>query len=196
MRSWQNENAFCDERGINSPDALNEWLRCNAFCEGDLWEYLAQEALCRRLRRWALTARSFDRGCKVLLDELRIAGTFRHWAGEASEKAAILDAYGDQPEYRHIGSEHPGRLAERHAAHGNVRIEGDARIWAEDAGFDGVAGLAEALRRSAIFNDVRDRISRQLKALERAMATTPTVARIEANADLNPANSKIIGAQR
>src|SRR5262249_28309478 len=47
-------NAFCDERGINSPEALNGWLHCNSFCEADLSQYLAEEALCRRLRRWAL----------------------------------------------------------------------------------------------------------------------------------------------
>jgi hypothetical protein len=148
---------------------LIRWLRCNAFSERDLWEYLTQEAVCRRLRRWAVTAHSFDRGCKALLDELRMRGTFAHWAKEASEEQAIVAAYRDQPEYRDIGSEHPGLLAEKHAAYGNVRIKGDARIWAEEAGFDGVEGLAEALRHSAIFNDVRDRISRQLKGLERTM---------------------------
>jgi hypothetical protein len=163
-------NTFCRQRGIDSPDVLNEWLRCNAFCEKDLWEYLAQEAICRRLRCTALTARSFDRGCKALIDELRIRGSFPHWANEASAEAAIVAAYRDQPEYRHIESEHPGLLAERHAAYGHVRIKGDARIWAEEAGFDSVEGLAEALKRSAIFNDVRDRISRQLEALEQAMA--------------------------
>jgi hypothetical protein len=175
VRTTQDEieaerKTFCDERGLNSPDAVNEWLRCNAFCERDLWELLAQEAICRRLRRSGLTARSLDRGCKILLDELRIRGTFSHWAKEASEEAAIVAAYRNQPEYRHIASEHPRRLAEQHAEFCNVRIKGDARIWAEDAGFDGVEGLTEALRRSAIFNDVRDRISRQLTAIETAVA--------------------------
>jgi hypothetical protein len=163
------QKTFCDKHGLSSPDALNEWLRLNAFSEGDLWEYLAQEAICRRLRRWALTARSLDRGCKALLDELRMRGSFVHWAKEASQEDMILAAYQDRPEYGDIASEHPGLLAERHAAYGKVRIKGDARIWAEDMGFGDVEGLAEALRRAAIFNDVRDRISRHVNALERAV---------------------------
>ena len=115
--------------------------------------------------------RSFDRGCKALLDELRIRGSFPHWAEQAAEEEAIVSSYRNQPEYRYVESEHPGHLAQRHAAHGKVRIKGDARLWAEDAGFDGVEGLTEALRRSAIFNDVRERISRQVKAFEGLVGT-------------------------
>lgn len=160
---------FCDEHGIKSSEDLNEWLDSNTFCERDLMEYLAQELVCRRLRRWALTSRSFDRGCKSLLDELRMRGEFVHWAKEAAEKATIVDAYRNQPEYQHIQSEYPGILAESHAAHGNVHIKGDVRIWAEDAGFDGVEGLVEVLRESAIYNDVQARISRQIKAIEKSL---------------------------
>jgi hypothetical protein len=159
--------SFLEKRDIHTPESLSKWLQENVLNEGDLWEYLAQEVLCRRLRRWALSSRSFDRGCKALLDEIRIKGTFPHWAEETSEKAAIVAAYHDQPEYRDIYSEHPKELAERHAAYANVRITGDARIWAEDAGFDGVNELADALRKCAIFNDVRSRIAKQLDALSR-----------------------------
>jgi hypothetical protein len=157
---------FCDERGLNSPADLSQWLRSAALSESDLWEYLTQEAVCRRLRRWAVTARSFDRGSRALLDELRMRGVFDHWARETAEAAAIVAVYKNQPEYLNVSSEDPAALAGRLAAFGKARVKGDARLWAEDAGFDGADGLAEAIRRSVIFNDIRARISRQISALE------------------------------
>jgi hypothetical protein len=175
-------NAFCEEHGLHSPEALDEWLSLNAFSERDLGEYLTQEAICRRLRHWAVTASSLDRGCKALLVALRMRGTFVHWAKEASEQEAVVSAYRDQPEYRDIATTHPALLAERHARRGKVSIRGDARIWAEEAGFDGAEGLAEGLRRSAIYDDVKGRISRQLDALERAFPTLSDGAGVEAGA--------------
>jgi hypothetical protein len=166
---------FLAERALHSPEDLGEWLRSNSLSESDLREYLAQEALCTRLRRWILTARSFDRGCHALLNELRIRGLFPEWAKAAAEEATIVAAYRGQPEYRDVDEDPPDRLAQRHAAYTGVRITGDARIWAEDAGFDGVAGLAEALRRSAIYNDVSARIARQFEALERLEQAPPGV---------------------
>jgi hypothetical protein len=162
-------DAFCVERGIVSSEQLKQWLQCNACSEDDLLEYLAGEAVCRRLRRWAIRTRSFDRGCRSLLDELRIRGIFSCWANEASEAANVVTAYRDEPEYKCIWSEHPGRLSEWHAAHGKVHITGDARLWAEDAGFEGVEELADAIRRAVIFDDVRSRVSKQIKILETAM---------------------------
>ncbi len=159
---------FLAEQGLTTPEALAGWMRRNAYCEPDLLEYLTEEAVCRRLRRSALTTRSFDRGAKATLDELRFTGRFPHWAAEAAEAAAIVAAYGQQLDYRGVEAEDPAVLAERHAAAGHTRITGDARVWAEDAGFDGVEGLAVALQQATIVNDVRARMARQVEALERA----------------------------
>ena len=162
--------SFCEDNQIESPETLENWLSDNCLCEKDFIEYLAQEARCRRLRRWALHSRSFDRGCKSLLDELRVHGLFTRWAKEAADKEALFATYQNQEEYLATKLEHPGALAERHAACGHARIRGDASLWAEEAGFDGVAGLAEALRRSAVVNDVQNRISIQVAIIEQAMA--------------------------
>jgi hypothetical protein len=158
--------AFTTERGIESPEDLALWLRQNLFSESDLEEYLAQEASCRRLRAWIMSSRSLDRGAKSLMDELRMRGVFLKWANAAAEQAAIVDAYQNRPEYRDVAEEDPGRLALRHAAHTNVRIEGNAGVWSERAGFEVVSELVDALRRSVIANDVRARIARQLEAIE------------------------------
>lgn len=160
--------AFTTERGIESSEDLALWLRQNLFSESDLEEYLAQEASCRRLRAWIQSSRSLDRGAKLLADELRRRGVFSKWANDAAEQAIIVDAYQTRPEYRDLAEEDPRLLAQRHAAHTNVRIEGNASEWAEKAGFDGVSALVDALRRSVIAHDVRARIARQLASLELA----------------------------
>ena len=159
--------AFLEGRTLTTPDDVHDWLRRNAISEADLGVYLAEEALCRRLRHWVQTSRSFDRGAKALLDELRARGDFPDWATQAAESTAIIRAYQGQPEYQRIEQEDPARLAEQHAAHTGLQIIGDARVWAEDAGFDGVTGLIEALRRAVIFDDVSARITRELMALGR-----------------------------
>jgi hypothetical protein len=151
---------FLAERGLATDEALDAWLRRNVLSEDDLTEYLAQEAICVRLRRWILAVRGFDRGSRPFLNELRMRDQFPEWANAVAEKAMIVAAYRDQPEYRDLDNADPAYLAEIHAAHTGVRITGDARVWAEDTGFDGVTELADALRRSAIYNDVRARISR------------------------------------
>ncbi len=81
-----------------------------------------------------------------------------------------MAAYRDEPEYDGVRQEDPRRLAALHNAYSGVRIEGDARIWAEDAGFDDVVDLQEALKDSVVFYDVKDRVARQLRALDRAEA--------------------------
>jgi hypothetical protein len=161
-------DAFMTERGIESSEDLNRWLRQNLFCGRDLEEYLTQEASCRRLRAWIRSSGSLDRGAKMLADELRMRGAFPKWANAAAEQAAIVDAFQTRPEYRDIAKEDPRLLALRHAAHTNVRIEGNATVWAEVAGFDVISALVDALRRSVIAGDVRARIAQQLEAIELA----------------------------
>lgn len=159
---------FMKERGFESQEDLALWLRQNLFSERDLDEYLDQEASCGRLRTWIRSSGSLDRGAKSLLDELRTRGEFPKWANAAAELAAIVNTYQARPEYRAIAEEDPRLLAQRHAGYTDVRIEGNATVWAENAGFDFVSALVDALRRSVIAHDVRARIARQLEAIELA----------------------------
>jgi hypothetical protein len=159
---------FLEQRGLDSRNALQDWLHTNGMSEADLSEYLAEEALCSRLRRWVATSRGMDRGCRAVMNEARMQGVFPHWANGAAEEQTIVGAYRDEPEYYGVRHEDPRWLAALHNLHSTVRLSGDPRLWAEDAGFDDVMDLIEALRRSAIFYDVKVRIARQLKALGRA----------------------------
>jgi hypothetical protein len=161
---------FLGAQGLDSADAIRAWLADNALVEEDLGEYLAQEALCRRLRRWVLTARSLDRGCRALLDEVRMRGTFQDWARAAAAEQELAAAYAADPGYRAVAEADPRVLAARHGARTGVHITGHARVWAEDNGFDGVAGLGDALRRATVAGDVAARIARGLDALDPAAA--------------------------
>lgn len=161
-------SVFMLERNIESSEDLTLWLQNNLFSEADLEEFLAQEASCRRLRSWIRTCSSLDRGAKSLADELRMRGIFPQWANAAAEEATIVNAYQSNPEYKNTAEEDPRLLAKRHAAHTNVQIRGNAIDWAEDAGFDSVSALIDALARSVIANDVRARIARQLETINLA----------------------------
>ena len=161
---------FLEQRGLDSPEALRDWLRENGMSQGDLSEYLSTEALCFRLRRWAMARLGLDRGCRSILDEARMRNVFCDWASAAAEEEAITAAYRDQPEYHSVRQDDPRRLAALHDAYSAVRVKRDARTWAEDLGFEDVEDLVKALRDSAIYYDVKDRIARQLKAFERAEA--------------------------
>ena len=166
--------AFMKQQSIGSPEDLALWLRRNLFTEADLDEYLTQEAACRRMRAWVRSSGSLDRGAKALADELRMRGLFPRWALACAEQAAIVDAYKDRPEYRHVAEEDPRVLAERHAAYTNVRIEGDASAWAANAGFEEVEDLIRALRDSVIVHGVRARIAHQMAAIDPIIAKAET----------------------
>lgn len=158
----EEEHRFIQDRQLNSAADLRNWLHRNAFSYEDLRYHLREECIYRKLVDWVVKSRPFDRGCKRLLDELRLNGTFAFWASEAYEKTVIVDAYGSRPEYRAVSGALPAQLAKLHADSGHVRITGDAQMWAEYLGFESPETLSEALERAVIFNDVNNRISRQL----------------------------------
>jgi hypothetical protein len=166
------EHRFTQDRKLNSAGDLQNWLRRNAFSYEDLRFYLREECIYRKLEDWVVKSRPFDRGCKRLLDELRLNGTFAFWASEAYEKAVIVDAYGSGPEYRAVTGALPAQLAKLHADSGYVRITGDAQKWAEYLGFESAGTLSDALERAVIFNDVKNRISRQLIRMAQAANLT------------------------
>jgi hypothetical protein len=96
---------------------------------------------------------------------MRRQGIYQEWAVRAAQDAKIYDAYREQASYSDVPSQEPAELAAEHAAATGVHVIGDAKVWAADAGFDGDWGLREALVRSAITRDVKERIARKLEAI-------------------------------
>jgi hypothetical protein len=128
--------------------------------------YLAyEEAICTRLRRWAVTFHAFDRGCRALLDQLRLEGEFEEWSELALESKTIYDAFAPEASASDRAGPEPALLAKLHAEAGGAEIIGDANEWAEYAGFEDSAALAHALRRAMVVRDVRRRVSRIAKLI-------------------------------
>jgi hypothetical protein len=163
-------SAFYEKRKLEQPEKFDEWLRSSGMSKQDLSEYLAEEALCVRMRRWIATTLGMDRGCGLVLKEAGIQGQFAEWASSASEFEELLSAYRLAPEYQEIAEADPRRLAAIHCLHTGVQIAGDATTWAENAGFEDVTELEAAVRDSAIYYDVKARIAIQLEAMEKVAA--------------------------
>jgi hypothetical protein len=154
------EAEFVTTREIDGHTELTEWLRANDLSNQDFKELIHDMAVCRRMQSWIQHIRGFDRGSKYLLDELRRQGIYVEWARRAAQEGVVADAYREQGEYQGLALRDPRELAEEHAAATGVRVTGDAKAWAADAGFENDWGLKEALQRSAIARDVQERIAR------------------------------------
>jgi hypothetical protein len=155
---------FARSRSLDNPEVLGAWLKDNDLSSDDFEGFIHEEALCSRLRKWVLGISQFDRGAKQLLDELRRRGIYRSWARRAAEASLIVSSYYERPEYAWVRSHDPVALAREHGHKTGVFIMGDAAQWAQERGFDSVAGLEAALRRTSVEADVRGRI----EAIERA----------------------------
>jgi hypothetical protein len=163
---------FLRDRCLEHGAALDAWLAENDLSHHDFDEFIRDEALCSRLRDWILGISQFDRGAKQLLDELRRRGLYSDWAKRAGEETLIARNYYSLPEYEPFRSQDPAVIAQRHGRSTGVRITGDAAEWAEQRGFDSVVGLEAALRRAAVYHDVRDRIAKASAALARPRPDT------------------------
>lgn len=174
---------FLELHALTNDALVADWLRLNAISDDDLDEFLADEALCRRLRRWARSSQGFDRGIKPILDELRRRGEFPNWAQRAVAQELIVTSYRDAPEYAALTEEDPAELAARHGAATGVNVFGDAAKWAEDRGFEGVQGLADALRRAELSRRVNSRIAKVLTALNASAAANDATSELTAESE-------------
>jgi len=161
----QEEAEFLKTLEIGDDKGLAEWVRANDLSRDDFEEMIFEMAVCRRMQRWIQHIRTFDRGSKCFLDELRRRGIYAEWAKRAAQEFATATAYQEQAEYKRLRAMDPRDLAEEHAVATGVRITGDAKVWASDAGFDRDHGLRAALERSAIARDVQERIDRLLEGM-------------------------------
>lgn len=160
--------AFARKRGFKGAQELLDWLQRSGMGADDFEEYITEEALCIRLRRWIMASRRMDRGCRAVLDEARMRNLFVDWARGTVEGNEIFSAFRHEPEYEEMLLQPSQKLAERHNHESAVQIDGDAQIWAEDAGFEDIVDLREALKRSVVISDVKGRIERQMRAIDLA----------------------------
>ena len=168
---------FLASRGIKDNAELNQWRDANCVSHSHFAQLMVEEALCRRVRNWAVSLRSFDRGCRALMDQMRIDGKFTEALQAAIEFQEIYDKFAHEPRSVAVREASPSHLAERHARASGVVITGDAEEWAEERGLDGVGELANVLGKASIVNDVRERASRALEIMTAHYSNPDSVIR-------------------
>ena len=120
-------------------DDLGAWLVANDLDEGSFTRLMEEEALRRRMQRWALDTRLYGRNRKIIIDQLRLEGRYPEAVRQASRRRLLADARPPQP-WPTSDAEGTELLIKHHISSG-WRAQGSLDATIEDHGFDGMAGL-------------------------------------------------------
>jgi len=126
-----------------STEQIPEWIAANDFGPGELERFLADEARRRRMQRWVLDTRLYERNRRVILDQLRLENRYVDAVKAASRRRKLTDARApiDWP----TDNETLIDLVRRHAFNAKWRSPIDLEVMASDHGYDGINGLITAL---------------------------------------------------
>jgi hypothetical protein len=162
--------SFKTSRRINSDISLLEWLGKNHLSRVELEKLVEQLAIGRKMQRWYLVERSFDRNIRKLLNELRLSGDYPRLAAEAAlchhvstTRLASLDDF--SPVATDLSA-----LAQEHIDATGAVISGDLAEWSFFAGFRTMEDLRVALRRS---KETRRFLKEILDGLQSGVSESP-----------------------
>lgn len=117
-------------------DAFAQWLRSNDLCPDEFDELMGQIARCRALHRWLMTTkRPLDRSTKLVLDEMRLAGSYPEWADKAAFQECLIQAAGIGVDRLTQLSQDVPQLMKLHMAATGLSIDTSIPEWAVGAGF-------------------------------------------------------------
>lgn len=136
--------------GLATAEALSAWQERNDLTPAAFEELMRDEARCRSLRRWWLTASHKKRNVKAFLDQLRLLDRYDQQA-EAAEQAEHRARAADAAYDSTCEGQPPleGLLRE-HLAGSNLRIHQDVSDWLHEAGFLSWDNLAMSLLRARL----------------------------------------------
>lgn len=134
-------------RGLDGDEALAAWLEANDVDADELRDLLALVAACRRMHRWYIIANWMERTVPVLLDEMRLAGTYEQWAGRAAAETRVLESRGDI-DARAALTQSLDELWAEHEEWTGRSLPVDPRTWSEEAGFHSPDNLRAELKRA------------------------------------------------
>jgi len=137
--------------GLADAAGLEAWLAANDLEEDQFGEFVAREAAIRKLREWMRIRRGRRLLVQPLLDELRFAGTYEHWADLAAGERRLADAVDDTAVL-----ELP-ELMRDHAAESDWRRDVAVSRWADEAGFADRGDLERALTQAYLARHPRRR---------------------------------------
>ena len=159
----QEERArFLTSRSICTSEELRKWLTDMDLNDSELTRIVRETYMVRRLRRWLVGNRGLDRAVRYVLDELRLRGSYPHWAAAAVDEYACAMAHEDTSWYPTLLHSDGEWLAARHEDATGRRI-GCLSDFAEECGFEDAEAVRDALRRALIHRDVRERATAALK---------------------------------
>ena len=147
-------------------EPFSRWLAANHVDGEEFRDLMTQAAYCRRLHRWFMTAMWMDRSAKIVLDELRLTGSFETWADRAAAQERLLLQTG-------AGSAHSDStqlplqaILDEQQKWTGCRVDIDAASWSAEAGFHSEANLRMEL----------DRATTARRALLQLLMTSPPAA--------------------
>ncbi len=145
-------------------DSLCHWLVANDTDEAHFDRLVVQQALNTRMRRWLVGTRLYERNRRLVIEQLQLEGGYVAAADSAARRRTLAD-HRPTPDYP-LTDEAIVDLVVRQMAVSDWRVRGDIVEFADDQGFETVAGLLVALSDSATANaELQERRRRVAKAL-------------------------------
>ncbi len=138
------------------------WLRANDLTSEQFQELMREVATCRRLHRWLMTRRHFERNTKIVLDELRLRGEYEHWADEAAAFEQLASRI--EPAFGQTAAEDvPWRqLVLDHMRSAGLRVDVPMEQWGEEVGLHNASELRLELLRDRLVRQHRAETARRL----------------------------------
>jgi hypothetical protein len=147
--------------GLQEPEELEAWLADNDLSREDLDLLVAQEALCRSLRRWMSRIDFKIRNVRLVLDQLRLEGGYA-----ACKREAIcqdLLARTEDPLFPASDADLPlGLLAREHLEAVPWDLDADLPQWSEEAGFLSRQHLATELQRACLARRLAGKLAKRV----------------------------------
>ncbi|MEM9513593.1 MAG: TfuA-like protein [Actinomycetota bacterium] len=132
--------------GLDDDDALEQWCRRNDLTDEDFRALMRDEAICRRLRRFAVSSNLVRGTARALVDALRLAGRYEEWMDAAGELHASVD--GDVFDSLRTSEMTLTDLLADHARETGWRPAGAFESWWREAGYRDLNTLRVELLRA------------------------------------------------
>lgn len=141
---------FTAERGIQSLDAMNNWLKANDLSTHEFEEMMREQALIRKAHKSIRTSLVARRNTKAFLDYARIIGNYPTLADEAATQEMIVKRLAPDFMQEPLSQEPVTNRLARHIDAIGTPFTWNLPEWIKESGFHSMAELAVDLDRAAI----------------------------------------------
>ncbi len=138
---------FALARRLKGPDAMDTWRQRHHLSAMEFEQLMRGLAARRKMHRWLLRRRGHPRTARLVLDELRVNGSYVHWANAAARTEGLLSDHPD-PESRSQPAPDQVALSLEHMRVTGWRPTASLDTWIEEAGFSNALHFRLALLRS------------------------------------------------